>query len=205
MMDIRLTHLLGILLMAAAFACAVAKGSLPARAQDDASIDQFVAFLDQSVRAIHAQTGTTDEAIRAGCRDLMARILDLEAMARDAAGESWDAMTQTQRAGYLSAFERRLLSDCVGPIRDYKGEPIALAGVRTVDGSERLVAIRFGPQDGAGRIITWRLHGAAPNNLRVIDIIVDGRSTVANLRSEFSAVLQSQNGNIDLLIEFLRR
>ena len=105
----------------------------------------------------------------------------------------------------MPAFERRILSDCLRPIRDYNGEPIELVGVRPASGGEKLAAVRFGPADDPTRIITWRLHGEGADAWKVVDIIVDGRSTIANMRNEFAAVLQSQNGNIDALIEFLRR
>jgi ABC-type transporter MlaC component len=57
--------------------------------------------------------------------------------------------------------------------------------------------------------VTWRLRGrtAVPPNapLRAHDVIADGSSAVATARSEFSAVLESNNGNIDALIASMQR
>jgi ABC-type transporter MlaC component len=196
----RLRHLL----IAAGLVISAVGPSLPAQ-QADAAIEQFVAFLDQSLHAIHVQAQTEGGGIHAGCRDLMLRILDLDGMGRAAAAAAWDKMTQSQRSAYQPAFERRLLSDCARPIRDYRGEPVALAGVRSADDGERLVAVRLGSENDPSRIITWRVRGEAVGTLKAVDIIVDGRSTVINMRNEFSAVLESQNGDIDALVEFLRK
>jgi ABC-type transporter MlaC component len=53
-------------------------------------------------------------------------------------------------------------------------------------------------------MVTWRLRGAE-KTLRAVDVIADGRSAVATARNEFSAVLDSSNGNVDALIASMQR
>lgn len=181
-----------------------AAAPLAAHAQGNDAAEQFVTQLAGSVGALHAQSGDTAHLYQ-GCHDLMAQILDIPEMARAASGAAWDTMTQQQRAAYLPAFEHRVLSECLRPIQDYNGAPLALIGVRTADNGELLVAVRFSTAEDPDKIVTWRLRKESGDMLKAVDIIVNGSSMIAKMRDDFAAVLQGQSGNVDALIEFLRR
>ena len=180
-----------------------APGSLaPARAQGEAAVHDFVAALDRQLHVIRADTG--EAAIRTACRGLPGRILDVDAMARAAVRDKWGAITPSQRSAYRAAFHDRMLSVCARLVRDYHGDKITLLGVRSAEGGDRLATIRLGADEENGRMVTWRLHGTG-GSLKAIDVISDGRSAVSTARNEYSAILDSNNGNFDALIDFLRR
>lgn len=175
-----------------------------ARAQTDPSINAFVTSFATSIREIHAQMGAGDGKSTERCRALVARAFDLDTMARSALGAAWEKLTPFQRDAYRAAFERRIASDCVRRIREYRGEEMTLLGVRSGEGGDRLAATRFAVRGEAGRILTWRLRpGGSPP--RALDLIVDGRSLLLSAREEYAAVLQSHNGDINALIEFMLR
>jgi ABC-type transporter MlaC component len=164
-----------------------------AGAQGNAAIDEFVTLLSEQMRASGGGI--------AACRGLADRVLDLPAMARAAIGERWGAMTPSQRTAYGAAFDDRVLVKCAGIIGDYHGDKIVLMGVRPAGGGDLLATTRLGPSE-ADRMVTWRLRNGEK---RVIDVIGRGGSAVASARNEYSAILQSNNGDIDALIAFLRR
>src|SRR5437870_5551423 len=66
-------------------------------AQTSPSIDEFVAKLDSATRAIHESSKKDITLVREGCRTLLSKILDLDAMARAANAEIWEKMTPPQR------------------------------------------------------------------------------------------------------------
>jgi ABC-type transporter MlaC component len=164
-----------------------------ARGQDNAAIDEFVTLLDEQMRASGGGI--------AACRGLAERVLDLPAMARAAIGERWAGMTPSQRTAYGAAFDQRVLVKCAGIIGDYHGEKIVLMGVRAAGGGDLLATTRLGSNE-AGRMVTWRLRSGEK---RVVDVIGQSGSAVASARTEYSAILQSNNGDIDALIAFLRK
>ena len=84
------------------------------------------------------------------------------------------------------------------------GEFLTLVGVRTTDSGNLLVTVRAGSQD-TGKLSTWRLKNSGPDSLRALDIIVEGRSTIGDTHNEFAAVLRGTNGDIEALIEYLRK
>lgn len=178
--------------------------SLPALAQDDEAVEDFVAFLDNTVRSIHAQSDAGSTQYHAHCHALMDRILDVDTMARSAVGAIWDRMTAQQRSSYRSAFEARISSECVRSMRAFRSQKVLLAGVRQSNGGDRMLTTGFVLENELERMVTWRLRGAT-QPLRAVDIIADGRSAVATARNEFLAVLESNNGNVDALIASMQR
>ena len=173
-------------------------------AQAEPSVEEFIAKLDSATRAIHENSKKDPAFIREGCHDLLNQILDLDAMAQATNAEIWDKMTLPQRDSYRSAFEQRMISNCVRQFGGYEGEFLSLAGVRSTEGGDKLATVRVGSQDD-GKLVTWRLHSYGPNDWRAVDVITEGRSAVLDASVEFAAVLQSVNGDIEALIAFMQK
>jgi ABC-type transporter MlaC component len=168
------------------------------------SVEAFIIKLDSATRAIHEASKNDPALIREGCRDLLGETLDLNAMAQATNADIWDQMTLAQRDTLRLAFEHRMVGNCVRQFGGYDGEFLKLIGVRTTDDGDRLATIRIGPQDD-GKLVTWRLRSSRLGNWRAVDIITEGRSAVLDAHTEFTAVLQSVNGDIDALITFMQK
>jgi ABC-type transporter MlaC component len=181
----------------------VAVSVWPASALSDSAISDFVAYISNSIRAMHAQDQAQSQRTPDRCGDFLSRVLDIETMMRAAASEVWDRMSPTQRRSYRAAFQARLVTECLRAVRRYRGEQITLAGVRSTTQGERLATVRFSLPDEPGRMVTWRLRGS--DRARAIDIITNGRSTVIAAREEQAAVLRSTNGDIDAMIQSMHR
>ena len=180
-------------------AALMALGPMPgARAQSDPAIAEFVARIDHSIRSIAA--APSDEQIRAICVSFIRLALNLDAMASAASAGTWDRMTPQQRAGYRTAFERRLARDCIFQNRQYRGESLTVLGVRRGDGGDRLVATQLGRPAQPGRLVIWRLRPGPDRKLRAVDILLDGRSMVISMSDEARSILDRANGDIDALL-----
>lgn len=173
-------------------------------APNASSVEAFVDKLDSATRAIHVNAQKDPNLIREGCRDLLSETLDINAMAQATNAEIWDQMTVAQRDVLRLAFEHRMIGNCVRQFGGYEGEQLQLAGVRTTEGGDRLATIRIGPQDD-GKLVTWRLRSSRLGDWRAVDVITEGRSAVLDAHTEFAAVLQSVNGDIDALIAFMQK
>ena len=176
--------------------------ALPARAETP--IDAFVAKVTDGIAGINAQAGGDAEKTRAGCGDFLGRVLDLPAMAKTAARDGWEKMSAEQRDAYQAAFARRLAAECARALASYKGEAITLAGVRTMPGGDRLATLRLGPPESA-RMIAWQLRGAKDEAPTAVDVIFEGRSAMIKAHDDFLTVLRANHGNIDAVIESLRK
>jgi ABC-type transporter MlaC component len=112
-------------------------------------------------------------------------------------------MSAEQRDAYEKAFSKRLATECARELAKYKGEPITLAGVRNVANGEKLATIRLGPPEKA-RMIAWQLRGTG-ETLTAVDVIFEGHSAMINAHDDFLRVLRANRGNIDAVIESMRK
>lgn len=143
---------------------------------------------DAEIRAILPPTGreaTTAE--RTKIEKIVTRFVDLRTMAQEALGERWQKMTEKQRKRLVAAFENRFRkaysSDKLGSLRsteiEYQPERPADEAVQvptrvTVDGEPTQI------------VYTMR---QGKEGWRIVDITVDGVSTVENYRSSFNRVI----------------
>ena len=186
----------------AAYLCVAAVLALPLGARAQAPIDAFVAKVTEGISDIHAQAGGDAAKTLAGCSDFLGRVLNLPAMAKNAARDGWEQMSAEQHAAYEKAFAQRLAAECARELAKYNGEAISLAGVRNM-GGDKLATIRLGPPEKA-RMIAWQLRG--PNDaLAAVDVVFEGHSVMIKAHDDFLVVLRANHGNIDAVIESLRK
>jgi ABC-type transporter MlaC component len=177
--------------------------AFPSGAQAQSPVDAFVAKVTEGIAGIHTQAGDDAAKRLAGCGDFLGRVLNLPAMAKNAARDAWEKMSAEQRDGYEKALAQRLAAECARELAKYNGEPITLAGVRNMAGGDKLVTVRLGPPERA-RMIAWQLRGAgdAPS---AVDVLFEGHSAMIKAHDDFLGVLRANRGNIDAVIESLRK
>jgi ABC-type transporter MlaC component len=173
----------------------------PARAQSP--VEAFVAKVSDGIAGIHAQAGDDAAKTLAGCGDFLGRVLDLAAMAKTAARDGWERMSAAQREAYQTAFAHRLAAECGRELAKYKGEPVILAGVRSMANGDKLATVRLGPPESA-RMIAWQLRGTG-EALAAVDVVFEGHSAMIKAYDDFVGVLRANRGNIDAVIESLRK
>ena len=177
--------------------------ALPFSARAQSPIDAFVAKVTDGITGIHTQAGGDAAKTLTGCNEFLASVLDLPAMAKTAGRDGWEKMSAEQRDAYEKAFSKRLATECARELAKYKGEPITLAGVRNVANGEKLATIRLGPPEKA-RMIAWQLRGTG-ETLTAVDVIFEGHSAMINAHDDFLRVLRANRGNIDAVIESMRK
>jgi ABC-type transporter MlaC component len=177
--------------------------ALPFAARAQSPIDAFVSKVTDGIAGIHAQAGDDAAKTLAGCGDFLGRVLNLPAMAKTAARDGWEQMSAEQRDAYAKAFARRLAAECARELAKYKGEPITLAGVRNMANGDKLATVRLGSPESA-RMIAWQLRGAG-DALSAVDVVFEGHSVMIKAYDDFVGVLRANRGNIDALIESLRK
>jgi ABC-type transporter MlaC component len=174
----------------------------PLLAHAQAPIDAFVAKVTEGISNIHAQAGGDAAKTLAGCGDFLGQVLNLPTMAKTAARDGWEQMSAEQRDAYEKAFAQRLAGECARELAKYNGEPITLAGVRNM-GGDKLATFRLGAPENA-RMIAWQLRGTN-DALAAVDVIFEGHSAMIKAHDDFLTVLRANKGNIDAVIESLRK
>jgi ABC-type transporter MlaC component len=140
------------------------------------------------------------EALAARVDRLLADILDYEAIARQALGPHWDALTPRQRAAFLALFSpltnRALIAAANRNVSvSYDSETIAGSSATVV------VTPRLPDAEAAARV-EYKL-GERCGHWRIRDVVVDGESLVDGYRSEIDRLFR--RGTFDDLLAVMRK
>jgi phospholipid transport system substrate-binding protein len=190
----------GAVLCAACVALASSLGTfLPAAA--DEGPRAVVEETANAVLAVLNQKELPTEEKRAKIEDIVYAHVDFETLSRLVLGRNWKRFDQRQQADFEREFKRHLSVTYGNNINEYRNETVAILGdreegrgdwtvhskiVRAAGGQDFLVDYRLRRRDGE-----WK----------IIDVIVEGVSMVANFRSQFQSILST--GGPDHLLQLL--
>lgn len=157
-------------------------------------------FVDRLIAASGALLQDANAAPK--CRALIGWAYDLQGIARSVAGGAWNTANPADRAAYLAAFEQSAISGCAKFAANERGALLAFAGTRPAENGEQLVAARVIADGRNERTWIWRIRTNGENH-RVVDVVVDGVSMLANERRDISQAIAS-GGSLSAATEFLR-
>ena len=126
--------------------------------------------------------------------------VDFAVLSRLVLARNWNSMTPAQQESFQSEFKRHLSVTYGNNVDNYKNERSEIVGDRKEarnDWTVQTKIIRGGPDDVA---VDYRLR-QKEDRWRIIDVIVEGVSLVANFRSQFQEIIA--NGGIDHLLKLL--
>ncbi len=156
---------------------------------------------DAEIRAALPPSGREASAAeRAKVERIITRTVDLRAMAEAALGERWKKMTEKQRKRLIGAFEKRFRSAGSDQLDSFRDTKIEYQPEEQAGGAVK-VPTRVVVQGEPTQIVyTMRQE---KEGWRIVDISVDGVSTVENYRSSFGRVIAKEG--VDGLIQRLER
>jgi hypothetical protein len=170
----------------------------------DPDAADFVARLNKAVTLLAGKTG---KAAYSSCESYVETLIDVDSIAERTAGAAWAKMTADQRDAYRAALEKRAVRNCVSENANNSGKPVGLLGMRESNGGRLLATLPHELGSGPERTVVWRLPDAdsTAQDIRAVDVLIDGRSTVLTLRDEARNLLEGNNGDINALIAGIGR
>ncbi len=179
----------------------------PIHAIADARLDASIAIVDKLVARVQtiSDKNLTKDEIKAETNAIIDGFFDYKTSARFAAGQAWRGASDTEREDYLTAFRQVLLSlaqtqfdyfkrlDYLPTGAKAKGKELVLVG-----GTIRDKKGEFAPVD-----IAWRVSTPASKPPRIIDIEVENISMLITQKQEHEAIIQSNQGSFQALIDAL--
>jgi phospholipid transport system substrate-binding protein len=157
---------------------------------------------DAEIRAaLPPPGGEVTPEVRKELEAIVTRAVDLRAMAEAALGARWKGMKEAQRRRLVGAFENRFRQLSGGELDQYRSvevkygdEAPAAGGAVKVPTS---VVVKGEPTE-----IAYTLR-QAQQGWRIVDIAVDGVSTVENYRASFARIIQKEG--VEGLIQRLEK
>jgi phospholipid transport system substrate-binding protein len=138
-------------------------------------------------------------------RRLLEENYDMETIGRFTLGRYWKTATPQQRTEYQRLFKKRVVEMYSQRFSEYKGQKFETVSARPEGENDTIVTSKIIPADGAQEImVDWRVR-YKDGRYRVVDVIVEGVSMSVTQRSDFSSVIQQGGGDVQVLIDHLKK
>jgi phospholipid transport system substrate-binding protein len=193
-------------LLALVLAGPICSPALTAPAPREKSIFDFVDRLLAASSALLTTAWESEQRARQDCRKLLVWAFDVPGMVRFALGPAWNKATARQRAVLRESFETLIVNQFVRQMRSEPKQTFAFIGYKEETKDRVLAVVRTIVPERPEQIWWWRLQ-AEPDSLswRVVDLIVEGRSVLLSEREDYARILESNNGNIGAVVEYINK
>ena len=105
---------------------------------------------------------------------------------------------------YQKAFEKYFLKSLTSRLTDYSSSKFEVIGADKKSTNYTIVSSKITPEDGGPEIkIDWKIYTINPEKPLIRDLIVEGLSMARVQKEEFASILNSNNNDINLLINKL--
>ncbi len=137
-------------------------------------------------------------------RKLLSDSFDMKTIGRFSLGRYWRVSTPQQREEYLALFEEMVVDVYSERFSDYRGQNFEVRSFRA-EGEKDVLVTSYIVPDGDPEIrVDWRVR-FKNGQYKIIDVIVEGVSMSVTQRSDFASVIQRGGGNVQVLLEHLRK
>jgi phospholipid transport system substrate-binding protein len=127
---------------------------------------------------------------------------DFDVMSRLVLARNWNAMSEAQRAEFVPAFKKHLSVTYGRNVERYNNERIEILGEREETRGDWTVKTKILRTNADDVAVDYRLRKSS-DDWRVIDVVIEGVSLIANFRSQFQDIIS--NGGVPHLLELLRQ
>jgi phospholipid transport system substrate-binding protein len=173
---------------------AAAQGGQPAAAL----VTSLAAELQKLVAS-----GQSEAQVYAGMQRILTRYADMPAVAASALGPPWRSASAGQRQAFVAAFQSYLARKYGAQFRDYRNATISVLGTRDGGRAGTLVQTVVNRPGQSTIAVDWQVsdRSGAP---KVVNLVIEGVSMLANERAEIGAMLDASRGSIDGLTAQLK-
>lgn len=162
------------------------------RGEAGAPTDQLKRHVDEVVRSLEDPTLKAAPAQRrATVRKISERIFDYKETARRALGRHWAARTPQEQEEFVGLFADLLDRAYFARIDQYQGEKVRYTD-ETIDGTEAVVKTVIVTTRGSEVPVDYRMRLTGGRWL-VYDVNIEGVSLVANYRTQFNKIVQTES------------
>ena len=157
---------------------------------------------DSEIRAaLPAPGAEVTPAVRKRIEDIITKAIDVRAMVQASLGSRWSQISESQRRRLVTAFQNRFRKTSGSELDTYRSTQIDYRPENRVDESTVEVPTRLVVK-GEPTDISYTMKRER-DGWHIVDIVVDGVSTVANYRSSFARIISKEG--VEGLIKRLER
>ena len=160
-------------------------------------------LVNQVISKLSDKNLDTDEK-KKFVKEIALENVDINALGLYTLGELRKSSDQQSIAKYQRSFEKYFLKSLTSRLTDYSSSKFEILGVDKKSSNYTIIKSKVTPEDGSPEIkIDWRIYTKNPDKPLVRDLIIEGLSLARTQKEEFASILNSNNNNIDILINKL--
>ena len=130
--------------------------------------------------------------------------VDINALGLYTLGELRKSTEKTTILKYQKTFEKYFLKSLTSRLSDYSSSKFEVINEDKKSSNYTIVSSKVIPSKGEPEIkIDWRIYTKNPEKPLIRDLIVEGLSLARTQKEEFASILNSNNNDINTLIEKL--
>lgn len=154
---------------------------------------------DLGRRAIESLTkpGASQAQLESNFQTLLEEGFDVRAIGQFVMGRYWSRMSPDQQDRFIPLFENRLKKSYASRFQEYRGVDFKVKDTRQ-EGHYIIVSSTIQKPGGPLTPVDWRVQDG-----KIHDVKVEGVSMSITIRDEYSALVQSSNGDIENFLSIL--
>ena len=130
--------------------------------------------------------------------------VDLTGVGYYSLGSARKNLDQNQLIKYSELFESYFLKSFSSRLAEYTNPEIEVQGKEVLNKNYTIVnSLLIGTSDRPEVKIDWRIYTKNPDNPLIRDLIIEGLSLARTQKEEFSSILSSNDGDINVLFKTL--
>ena len=163
--------------------------------------ENFVTSFADSAISILSNDSLSDDERTSSFTELVMSSIDLNLISKFVLSKAWKNASDEQKESYLIAFKDYFVSSYANKLDQYTGEKVDVIGSQ--EAGKYVIVESNIIREGTNTLkinLKWRLLNK-DNQIKIIDLNIEGISLVIAQREEFQSFLANNDYNLDKLIE----
>ena len=130
--------------------------------------------------------------------------VDIKGVGFYSLGSARNTINDQQQQKYFDLFENYFLKSFSSRLSEYTNPKIEVQGKEVINKNYTIVkSVLIATSDRPEIKIDWRVYTKNPENPLIRDLIIEGLSLARTQKEEFASILNSNDGNIEVLFKTL--
>ena len=131
--------------------------------------------------------------------------VDIKGIGLYTLGSTRKTLNDKEKEKYSKVFKEYFLKSFSSRLAEYTNPEIDVLGKKVLNENYTIVnSILKGTEERPEVKIDWRIYTKKPDNPLIRDLIIEGLSLARTQKEEFSSILNSNNGDINILFSTLQ-
>jgi len=137
-------------------------------------------------------------------KDIARETVDIDGIGSYSLGSHKKNLTENQLNKYKKVFTEYFLKSFSSRLAEYSNPEINVISKKVINKNYTMVSSILVSTESRPEVkIDWRIYTKEPDNLLIRDLIIEGLSLARTQKEEFSSIMNSNDGKIEVLLKSL--